>query len=108
MHKTSIERLGSNKGRSGRGLKLEGGRELTLGAVVASETVDTRLDQNQAELGVLVVTVALEVLADGDGLLDEVVQVLRELGSESVGLEDWSEWTREKGRRSRRHESKFT
>jgi hypothetical protein len=45
--------------------------------------VDTRLDENEAELGVLVVTVALEVLADGDGLLDEVVEILGNLGREA-------------------------
>lgn len=37
--------------------------------------MDPRLDENEAELGVLVVAVALEVLADGHGLLDEVVQI---------------------------------
>jgi hypothetical protein len=31
--------------------------------------VDTRLDQNEAELGVLVLAVALKVLADSDGLV---------------------------------------
>jgi hypothetical protein len=30
--------------------------------------VDSRLDENEAELGVLVFAVTLEVLADGDGL----------------------------------------
>jgi hypothetical protein len=30
--------------------------------------MDTRLDENEAELGVLVLAVALEVLADGDSL----------------------------------------
>jgi len=30
--------------------------------------VDAGLDENEAELAVLVVAVALEVLADGDGL----------------------------------------
>jgi hypothetical protein len=30
--------------------------------------VDTGLDENEAELGVLVLAVALKVLADGDGL----------------------------------------
>ena len=30
--------------------------------------MDTGLDQNEAELGVLVLAVALKVLADGDGL----------------------------------------
>jgi hypothetical protein len=33
--------------------------------------VDTGLDQNEAELGVLVLAVALEVLADSDGLKSE-------------------------------------
>ena len=32
--------------------------------------MDTGLDENQAELGVLVLAVALEVLADGNGLAD--------------------------------------
>lgn len=36
--------------------------------VVAGETVDTRLDENEAELGVLVLAVALKVLADSDSL----------------------------------------
>lgn len=40
----------------------------TDGLVVAGETVDTGLDENQAELAVLVLAVALEVLADGHSL----------------------------------------
>ena len=40
--------------------------------------MDARLDENEAELGVLVLAVGLEVLADGDGLLDEVPEVLRD------------------------------
>jgi hypothetical protein len=36
--------------------------------VVPGETVDTGLNKNKAELGVLVLAVALEVLADGDSL----------------------------------------
>lgn len=38
------------------------------GLVVARQTVDAGLDENQAELAVLVLAVALEMLADGDGL----------------------------------------
>ena len=68
--------------------------------------MDARLDQNETELGVLVLAIALEMLADGDGLrdggeyddageqwwcrmcvwnylLDEHVQVLWDLGSEA-------------------------
>lgn len=40
----------------------------TDGLVVAGQAVDTGLDQNEAELAVLVLAVALEVLSDGDGL----------------------------------------
>ena len=50
-------------------LVLPVGLQNTNGLVVSAETVDAGLDQNEAELGVLVLAVALEVLADGDGLL---------------------------------------
>lgn len=50
--------------------------------------MDTGLDENEAELGVLVLSVALEVLAHVDGLLDKVVEVLGDLGGKTVGLED--------------------
>lgn len=58
----------SNDGAGGGALVLPGGGEDTVGLVVASETVDTRLDQNEAELGVAVLAVALKVLADSDSL----------------------------------------
>lgn len=50
--------------------------------------MDTRLDENEAELGVHVLAVALKVLADRDGLLDEVVKVLGDLRSKTLRLED--------------------
>ena len=56
--------------------------------LTAREAVDTRLDQNEAELRVGVVAVALEVLANGDSLLDQVVEVLRDLGGKAVGLKN--------------------
>jgi hypothetical protein len=43
--------------------------------------VDSRLDQNQPVLGVLVLLALLQMLADADGLSDEAVDVLRDLGS---------------------------
>lgn len=45
--------------------------------------MDPGLDENQAELGVAVLAVRLEVLADGDRLFDEVPEVLRDGRSES-------------------------
>lgn len=43
-------------------------RQDTDGFVVAAETVDAGFDEDKAELGVFVLAVALEVLADGHGL----------------------------------------
>lgn len=78
----------SDDGAGGGGLVLPGRRQDTDGLVVAGKTVDTRLNENETELGVLVLAVALKVLADGNSLLDQHVQILRELRSETVGLED--------------------
>ena len=82
-----LARLGNESG-SGGSLVLEGRGDGTLGLVVTSKTVDTRLDENQTELGITVLSVALKVLANRDGLLDEVVKVLGDLRSKTLGLED--------------------
>jgi len=65
-----LARLTDNGGGSG-GLVLPGRGKDADGLVVAGKTVDTRLDENEAELGVLVLAVALKVLADSDSLLDQ-------------------------------------
>jgi hypothetical protein len=79
--------LGDEGGR-GAGLVLPGGREDGPGLVVPGQTVDPRLDENEAELCVPVLSVALQVLADAHRLLDEVVDVLGDVGREALGLED--------------------
>ena len=58
----------SDNGAGGSGLVLPGGGQDTDGLVVTGQTVDTGLDENEAELGVLVLAVALKVLADSDSL----------------------------------------
>ena len=50
--------------------------------------MNSGLDQNETELGILVLPVPLQVLADGDGLLDEEVDVLGQLGGHGLGLQD--------------------
>lgn len=50
--------------------------------------MDSRLDQNQSELRVLVLSVSLQVLSDSDGLLDQEVQVLWDLWSQTVRFQD--------------------
>jgi hypothetical protein len=72
----------NERGRRRR-VVLERGRDGLLGLVVAGEAVDPGLDENEAELGVLVLAVDLEVLAHGDGLLHEVPEILRDLGRQA-------------------------
>lgn len=57
-----------DEGRGSGALVSPGWWESTNGLVVAGETVDTGLDENEAELAVLVLAVALEMLADRDSL----------------------------------------
>ena len=65
-----------NERRRSRRVVLERRRDLLFRLVVTGQAVDTRLDENEAELRVLVLAVRLEVLADGDRLFDEVPKVL--------------------------------
>lgn len=73
----------SNQGAGSGALVSPGRGEDTDGLVVTRETVDTGLDENETELAILVLAVALKVLADGDSLLDEEVKVLRDLRGEA-------------------------
>jgi len=50
--------------------------------------VDSGLDEDETELGIAVLTVALQVLADGNSLLDHVVQILRNVGSIASALQN--------------------
>jgi hypothetical protein len=74
---------------AGSGALVSPGRRKDAdGLVVAGETVDAGFDENETKLGVLVLSVSLEMLANSDSLLDQHVEVLRNLGSEAIGLED--------------------
>ena len=53
--------------------------------------MDTGLDENKAELGVLVLAVDLKVLADGDRLFDKVPEILGDLGSKTCVAIDKSQ-----------------
>jgi hypothetical protein len=57
-----------DEGAGSGALVSPGWWEDTDGLVVSGQTVDTGLDQNEAELAVLVLAVTLEMLADSDGL----------------------------------------
>lgn len=82
-----MTRLGLHGGRRGR-VVLPGRGQSTLGLVVTSKAVDTRLDQDETELGVRVLAVLLKVAANVNSLLDEVVQVLRNLRGHADHLQD--------------------
>jgi hypothetical protein len=58
-----------DEGGGGGSLVAPGGGQDTDSLVVTGQTVDTGLNQNEAELGVLILAVALKVLADGDSLV---------------------------------------
>merc|ERR1712080_755895 len=57
-------------------------------AVVAREPVDPALNANKSELGVSVRAVLLQVLPDADGFLNQVVEVLWEIGGHAGLLQD--------------------
>jgi len=75
-------------GRCIGSLVLPGRGKLLLSLVIPGKTVDTGLDQNKAELGVFVLSIGLEMLANSDCLLDQEPKVLGDRRSETVGLQD--------------------
>lgn len=77
-----------DQGASGGALVLPVWRQVANGLVVTAQAMDTTLDQNQAELCVAVLSVSLQVLSDRDGLFDQLVQILWDLGGKSIGLEN--------------------
>ena len=65
-----------DNGGSRGGLVLPVGGQLLILAVVSGESVDLAFIKNQSKLGVLVLFVALQVLADGNRLLDKHIKIL--------------------------------
>ena len=65
------------------GKKSSGGRRFVLprwwqdfrGLVVACQTMDTALHENQTEFGIFVFTIAFQMFANSDGFLDQVMQI---------------------------------
>jgi hypothetical protein len=66
---------------------MDGGREGGREGRGTYQSVNTALNQNEAELAVLVLAVTLQVLTHGHGLLDQHVQVLGDLGGQEVLLQ---------------------
>lgn len=69
------------------GVVSPGGRENLGGLEVTRKTVDAGLNQTETVLGIQILAVGFQVLADSDGLLDQVVQVLRDGGGESCAFQ---------------------
>jgi len=80
--------LHSEESRGGLSLVLPAGRKGLDTTVVASQSVDLRFVQDQTKLRVLVLGVLLQVLTDGDGLLDQMMQVFRDRRRQLLGLQD--------------------
>merc|ERR1719230_1647836 len=77
-----------HKGRGGCRHVLPRGRQRLHALVVARQAVDATLNEDEAELRVLVLAVLVEMLADSNSLLDEVVQVFGQLRRQAVSLQD--------------------
>ena len=52
------------------------------------QSVDSALNQNKSELGILVLPVSLQMLSDGHCLLDQIVAVLGQSWGHSLALQD--------------------
>ena len=50
--------------------------------------MDPGLDENESELSILILAVPLQMLPDAHRLFDEVVNILRNVGGEALGLQD--------------------
>jgi hypothetical protein len=75
-------------GRSGSRLVLPVWRQFLGLLVISTQSVNTALNQNKMELAIPVSTVSIQMLSHGDSLLNEEVDVLWELWSEPVALQD--------------------
>merc|ERR1719324_1880900 len=78
----------SHQGGGSGALVLPGWRQNSLGLVISGQSVDSALNQNESELGILVLPVSLKMLSDGDCLLDQIVAVLGQSGSHSLAFQD--------------------
>ncbi len=72
-----------DNGGSRGGLVLPVSGQLLILAVVSGESVDLAFIKNQSKLRVLVLFVALQVLADGNRLLDKHIKILGDFGGKS-------------------------
>ncbi len=52
------------------------------------QPVDSGFGENKTELGIPVLPVLLQMLTDGHGLLDQEVQILWNIGSQTLCLQD--------------------
>ena len=67
----------------GRALVPPCWRQHTNSLVVSAQAVNSRFDQNQPELAVLILAVTLQVLAHGYGFLDQHVEIFGDFGCET-------------------------
>jgi len=50
--------------------------------------MNTRLDENQTELAISILSILLQMTADVNSLLDQMIQILWQLGGQTGGFED--------------------
>jgi len=77
-----------NQGRGSRRFVFPGGRKLLGSFVVTGKTVDSALDKNKTEFGVLIFPVSFQMLADGNGLFNQMIHVLWNLRGKTQGFQN--------------------
>jgi hypothetical protein len=83
---TSPNSLSCHHRASSRALISPRRRQYTNSLVVSAEAVDSGLDENESELAVLVLAVALEVLTHSNGFLDQHVEIFWDFGCETYNM----------------------
>ena len=53
-------------------------------SVVSGQSVDSGLNEDQSELGILVFSIFFQMFSDGNGLLYQVIKILRDLRGTSL------------------------
>jgi len=78
----------SDESRGSLGLVLPGWWKDSFALVPSSKTMNSGFSLNKSEFGVGVLSVSLQVLSDGNSLLDQMVEIFRDLWGQTVHLQD--------------------
>jgi hypothetical protein len=73
----------SNQSSNSLVVILEVSRDFSSSSIISGDSVDSGLFDSKSIFGILVIFALFQVLSDVKGFLDEVIKVLRDLGSKT-------------------------